>query len=538
MSMSCSMMSTVMAGSSRCSRSAMRCDSAGEWPAVGSSRSRPGGRPASASAISSCRCSPWERLRTTAAARSASPTAASASRARSSSAWYAASGRSIENLTGVRAWTASRQFSSTVRVGKRLVIWNVRASPSAARRCGATRVTSRSKRRMAPDVTGSSPEMRLKSVVLPAPLGPMSARRSPGRTASATPSTARSPPNAFETASSLRASSPTGSLRAGFERGIRAVRAPALPAQSCPGGRFRKGGEAPLRGLTVLARRVGARVKRPLPKLLGAVFPELADRREGRDDGVLQLAAHLLHLPDIDVLDRVAPRVDLHRSAGEVLEVHLAQRGQERLAILDLAADGLDRLHDPPGVGVARLGVVRGDLAGLGLEALGELLVHRLVEGRRVVERADGAERLVAHLGQHRLVDRGAVGKQRHARLQAGVLVLLDELQRQLPEEDGEDGVGVPLDLSQERREVVGVQRRPDLLDDLPAILLEGLLEPADGFPSEGVVGADGGDLAVLRVLVDPVTEDVHGLARVPSRSHDPLGGLALREVVGGQQPG
>jgi predicted dehydrogenase len=27
-----------------------------------------------------------------------------------------------------------------------------------------------------------------------------------------------------------------------------AVRAPALPAQSNPGGRFRKGGEAPLRG--------------------------------------------------------------------------------------------------------------------------------------------------------------------------------------------------------------------------------------------------------------------------------------------------
>src|SRR5439155_54666 len=41
--------------------------------------------------------------------------------------------------------------------------------------------------------------IRLRAVVLPAPLGPMSARRSPARTASVTSSTARSPPNAFET---------------------------------------------------------------------------------------------------------------------------------------------------------------------------------------------------------------------------------------------------------------------------------------------------------------------------------------------------
>ena len=39
-------------------------------------------------------------------------------------------------LGRVRACTASRQFSSAVRRGKRFVIWYVRASPSAARRCG------------------------------------------------------------------------------------------------------------------------------------------------------------------------------------------------------------------------------------------------------------------------------------------------------------------------------------------------------------------------------------------------------------------
>src|SRR5262247_3393953 len=60
---------------------------------------------------------------------------------------------------------------------------------------------------MRPELTGSAPEMRLNSVVLPAPLGPMSARRSPGRTARATPSTARSPPKCLLTPSSSRANS-------------------------------------------------------------------------------------------------------------------------------------------------------------------------------------------------------------------------------------------------------------------------------------------------------------------------------------------
>jgi hypothetical protein len=41
---------------------------------------------------------------------------------------------------------------------------------------------------------GTSPAIALKSVVLPAPLGPMIARRSPSRTPSEMPSTARSAP--------------------------------------------------------------------------------------------------------------------------------------------------------------------------------------------------------------------------------------------------------------------------------------------------------------------------------------------------------
>ena len=48
---------------------------------------------------------------------------------------------------------------------------------------------------MVPEVCGMSPEMRLNSVVFPAPLGPRIARRSPGATSRSTSRTACSPPN-------------------------------------------------------------------------------------------------------------------------------------------------------------------------------------------------------------------------------------------------------------------------------------------------------------------------------------------------------
>src|SRR5882672_11567562 len=65
---------------------------------------------------------------------------------------------------------------------------------------------SRSKRVTEPPSGRSSPVIRLKSVVLPAPLGPMMRRRSPGSTVRSTPDVTRSPPNDFvrlRTASAL-----------------------------------------------------------------------------------------------------------------------------------------------------------------------------------------------------------------------------------------------------------------------------------------------------------------------------------------------
>src|SRR5712691_6163106 len=95
------------------------------------------------------------------------------------------------------------------------------------------------------------------------------------------------------------------------------------------------------RGLAGPAGRVVAVVDGLLQELLGLVAPELRDGREGVDDGVLQLAALALHLADVDALDRVAPLVELHRPAGGVGDLDLAERGHELLALLHVAADHL-----------------------------------------------------------------------------------------------------------------------------------------------------------------------------------------------------
>src|ERR1700682_1742255 len=60
---------------------------------------------------------------------------------------------------------------------------------------GGKLVTSSPKKRIVPEVGGKSPVMQLNSVVLPAPLHPSPARRSPGRTVSVTSVSAASAPN-------------------------------------------------------------------------------------------------------------------------------------------------------------------------------------------------------------------------------------------------------------------------------------------------------------------------------------------------------
>src|SRR5437773_912144 len=80
-----------------------------------------------------------------------------------------------------RSATASATLSSTGRLRNRLLIWKVRPRPRFTRcACGA-RVTSSPPSRMRPEEGRRAPISMLTKVVLPAPLGPMSAWRSPGR---------------------------------------------------------------------------------------------------------------------------------------------------------------------------------------------------------------------------------------------------------------------------------------------------------------------------------------------------------------------
>src|ERR1700678_2208230 len=65
---------------------------------------------------------------------------------------------------------------------------------------------------MRPAVGGNAPAMALNNVVLPAPLGPMMARRSPRGTVRLTPSTARSASNATTTSESVRIGSDTATF--------------------------------------------------------------------------------------------------------------------------------------------------------------------------------------------------------------------------------------------------------------------------------------------------------------------------------------
>ncbi len=112
-------------------------------------------------------------------ARSASPTAARYRGAVRGRGVVAPRNSRTERLPPRRRWAASRTFSTHGQRGNRLDVWNVRPSPPRARRATAPVVTSRPSSSTAPAWDGSTPETRLNSVVLPAPLGPITPSSSP-----------------------------------------------------------------------------------------------------------------------------------------------------------------------------------------------------------------------------------------------------------------------------------------------------------------------------------------------------------------------
>src|SRR6266850_7517266 len=93
-----------------------------------------------------------------------------------------------------RDWAAMRTFSSVVAFGRMLVIWYERAMPLREMRSLDSPVMSSSLNRMRPEEGRSTPVRQLKNVLLPAPLGPMTARISSRTSSKLTWLRAVSPP--------------------------------------------------------------------------------------------------------------------------------------------------------------------------------------------------------------------------------------------------------------------------------------------------------------------------------------------------------
>src|SRR6478736_4264822 len=153
--------------------------SVGFMPAAGSSSSSSFGRVASARTISSRRWLPYGRLRAGSSARRPRLKISSSSITCAlicvSSAWKAGSRSSDCTEWCLRCWwKATRTLSNTVSEGNSRMFWKVRAMPSRVIWKGLSPVNERPANRTSPLVGRYTPVIRLNTLVLPAPLGPMS----------------------------------------------------------------------------------------------------------------------------------------------------------------------------------------------------------------------------------------------------------------------------------------------------------------------------------------------------------------------------
>src|SRR5262249_44265582 len=159
------------------------------------------------------------------------------------------------------------------------------------------------------------PVIRLNSVVLPAPFGPMMALRSPGWILNVTLRVACRPPKLLHSPlSSSTGISPPFAWVSVLTRASNVLKI-CRGSWGAPGG---------FTLLAELAGREVAIIDRLRQEPVLSVGPELTDLRIGLDYGVPELVLvvteHLLLLDllDVDVLDRVAVFVELDRSTWRI----------------------------------------------------------------------------------------------------------------------------------------------------------------------------------------------------------------------------
>ena len=132
--------------------------------------------------------------------------------------------------------SAACKFSNTVSLGKMLVRWNERPMPMRQMRCGGAPVMSRPSSRTVPLSGCRWPVIRLNSVDLPAPFGPITAAICRVSTVRLTSETARNPPKDLLSpliSSTAPTSQPDPQLRIARRRCRPGTRT-AAPAGSCP----------------------------------------------------------------------------------------------------------------------------------------------------------------------------------------------------------------------------------------------------------------------------------------------------------------
>src|SRR2546425_8227859 len=232
-------------------------------------------------------------------------------------------------------------LSSTLRPLKRRDCWYVRERPIFARVRAGSSDTSRPKSSTCPEVAGKSPQMTLKSVVLPAPFGPRMARRSPGATSRSTSRTAWSPPNRRPTPRKRRAGSACSAACASVKRLLEDLARdlavlhdvdPALPPRLRLHAPRLRAARRGIRGLEQAAER-------------------LVDVRDERDHDRPHRPVRVLdQLKLVLVLDRLAPGVELEHASARHLETRLDAARHRRVELRAECAVGLGQaLDQPPG---------------------------------------------------------------------------------------------------------------------------------------------------------------------------------------------
>src|SRR5258705_3739010 len=386
-----------------------------------------------------------------------------------------------------------------------------------------------------PLVGGTIPAMALNSVVLPAPLGAMMARRWPRGTDRLTPSTARSASKATTASVSVRIGSGTifsGEASSGeVDTGSPSDNAIEYCRDAAVGPNLDVSDRSAL-----LDALEGARIGRLLHVGLRIVFPELRDVRIGSDRHVPEFSVGAFHdLADINVVDRVAVGIELDGLAERrAIELGLQHRVDEGLAGFHLAARLLQRGVDPHHAGIHRETVERRDLAVLCLIFLGELLRHRIVRTFSEMRRREDTFAFLAKRPDHGLVGAVHRGEQRRLRLQAEAGILLDEAGRIRTGLHREDPIDLGVaQLAQLEAEVRRVERMPELLNDLAAAFGEPLGQATALLVAEGVVLADGGDLLVT-LLQRPIAKRMGEFTGAVTGDADHvLDTLSLRQVIG-----